>query len=101
MEFVDEEMNDDSVQECKNVDELTKDQEDELNLVRFLISSQRIAAEVLSNICAPEEDEIDVDDDDESVQDYNEGEQQNLTSDTLPVEVSEALKHGRVLENVS
>lgn len=80
----------------------------EVKLVEYLLSAQRISAEILSNICTPDDDEMyeDVEDnsDVESVHDYDMAQQQNgnqPTADKIPVEVSEAVKSHQIVEKVS
>jgi HEAT repeat-containing protein 3 len=90
-----------------NDDQPTK-LEQELKLVGYLLSAQRMAAEILSNICTPDDDTglEDVDDksDAESVQDYDIGlqmVQNNLSADKIPVEIAEAIKAHQIVEKVS
>lgn len=111
IEVMDEDMNDEpeadaSLRRLK--DEMPTEIEQEVKLVGYLLSAQRIAAEVLSNICTPDDDEIseDIDDrsDNESVHDYDMTQQQNgnlASSDKIPVEVSEAIKSHQIVEKVS
>lgn len=111
IEVMDEDMNDEpeadaSLRRLK--DEMPTEIEQEVKLVGYLLSAQRIAAEVLSNICTPDDDEIseDIDDrsDNESVHDYDITQQQNgnlASSDKIPVEVSEAIKSHQIVEKVS
>lgn len=111
IEVMDEEMNDEpeadaSLRRLK--DEMPTELEQEVKLIGYLLSAQRIAAEVLSNICTPDDEEMceDVDDrsDTESVHDYDMTQPQNgnqASSDKIPVVVSEAIKSHLVVEKVS
>lgn len=80
--------------------------EQELKLVGLLLSAQRMSAEILSNICTPEDeagwDDVDDKSDAESIQDYdiNTGAQNDLKADKIPVEVLEAIKAHQIVEKV-
>lgn len=89
-------------------DDQPSELEQELKLVGYLLSAQRMAAEILSNICTPDDSDsgsegIDDKSDAESVQDYDVGlqnAQNNLKADKVPVEVSEAIKSHQIVEKV-
>lgn len=66
-----------------------------------------MAAEILSNICTPDDEpgaeDIDDKSDAESVQDYETGAQQtqkNLNADKIPVEIAEAIKAHQIVEKL-
>lgn len=111
IEVIDEEMQEESDADAslrRLKDDQPTELDKEIKLVEFLLSAQRISAEILSNICTPEDDEMyeDVEDnsDAESVHDYDMAQQQNgnqPTADKIPVEVSEAVKSYQVVEKVS
>lgn len=87
-----------------------KEKVDELELevknTGNLLSAQRTAIEVLSNICIPEEEDVDEtmeDSESESVHDYDVSSSQNgncENMDSLPVEVLEAIKSLGIVEKV-
>lgn len=86
-------------------DELPNDLEQEIKGVAYLLQAQRIAAEVLSNICTPDDDEMteemEENSDAESVHDYDTTAQLNgsiQNSDKIPVEISEAIKAMGIVE---
>lgn len=88
-------------------DDQPNELEQELKLVGYLLSAQRMAAEILSNICTPDDDTFqeDVDDksDAESVQDYDSAQlaQTYLSADKIPIEVAEAIKANQIVEKVN
>ncbi|CAO1371804.1 unnamed protein product [Diamesa tonsa] len=88
-------------------DELPNDLEQEIKGVAYLLQAQRIAAEVLSNICTPDDDEMteemEENSDAESVHDYDTTQQLNgsiQNSDKIPVEISEAIKAMGIVEKL-
>lgn len=111
IEVMDEEMNEESEADAslrRLQDDAPTELEKEARLVGYLLSAQRISAEVLSNICTPDEeditDEIDDRSDAESVQDYDNAQVQNgnrVSADKIPVEVAEAIKAHQLVEKVS
>lgn len=109
IEVMDEEMADESEADASTrrlKEELPSELEQETKLVGYLLSAQRISAEVLSNICTPyDEMNVDVDDksDAESVQDYDVSQQNGnrLSADKIPLEVSESIKAHQIVEKVS
>lgn len=111
IEVMDEEMNEQSEADAslrRLQDNAPTELEQEVKFVGYLLSAQRISAEVLSNICTPDEDDIsdEVDDrsDAESVQDYDNAQVQNgnrVSADKIPVEVAEAIKAHQIVEKVS
>jgi hypothetical protein len=78
--------------------------ETEIKLTGYLLSAQRMAAEILSNICNPDEassEDIDDKSDAESVQDYEVGGQITQNSaDKIPVEIAEAIKAHQIVEKL-
>jgi hypothetical protein len=67
-----------------------------------------MAAEILSNVCTPEDEagleEIDDKSDAESVQDYETDDhaiQNDLKADKMPIEIAEAIKAHQIVEKVS
>lgn len=110
IEVMDEEMADESEADASTrrlKEELPSELEQETKLVGYLLSAQRISAEVLSNICTPYDEEMNVDVDDksdaESVQDYDVSQQNGnrLSADKIPLEVSESIKAHQIVEKVS
>jgi hypothetical protein len=81
--------------------------EQEVKLVGYLLSAQRMSAEILSNICTPEDEDAyeDIDDksDAESVHDYDVTEMQNdsdMNGNQISVEVAEGVKAHNIVEKV-
>lgn len=112
IEIVDDEMAGDETEENAATRRLREDLptelEREINDVGYLLSAQRIAAEILTNICSPEgsdsKDDMDDISDAESVHDYDMSENGNGTQiceDKIPVELSEAVKAHKIVEKVS
>lgn len=76
-----------------------------MKLTGYLLSAQRMAAEILSNICNPDDEDLseDIDEksDAESVHDYDVAihiTQSN--ADKIPVETTEAIKAHQIVEKV-
>lgn len=107
IEVIDEEMNVESEADAslrRLREEAPTSLEKEVKFVGYLLSAQRTAAEVLGNICTPDDEDMNDDDDAESVQDYDEVSQQNgivVSGDKIPVEVAEAIKANQIVEKVS
>lgn len=113
IEVIDEEMNDETEADAslrRLNDEVPTDLEQEVKHVGYLLSAQRISAEVLSNIiCSHDDDEMaeDIEEksDAESVQDYDITQNGNgvtrITSDKVPVEIVEIIKSQQIVEKVS
>lgn len=111
VEVIDEEMNDETDADAslrRLKDEMPTAIEQEVKFVGYLLSAQRMSAEILSNICTPDDEETNEDIDDrsdaESVHDYEVGQQQNgnhIAEDKIPVEVSEAINAHQVVEKVN
>jgi HEAT repeat-containing protein 3 len=111
IEIIDEEMVEESESDAslrRLQEEQPSDLEQEVKLIGYLLSSQRMAAEILSNICTPDDDENyeDIDDksDVESVHDYDTTAQSNQTpmiAYRVPIEVSETIKSCQIVEKVS
>lgn len=77
----------------------------EVKLAGYLLSAQRMSAEILSNICNPDEDSMSEDFDDksdaESVHDYDvSGNITQTKADKIPVEMAEAIKAHQIVEKV-
>ena len=108
IEVMDEEMTEESEADAslrRLKEELPSELEQEVKFIGYLLSAQRISAEVLSNICTPDDEDIEVDDksDAESVQDYDITQQQNgnrLVADKIPLEIAEAVKAHQIVEKV-
>lgn len=110
IEVLDDEMNEESEADASNrrlKEDLPSELEQEVKMIGYLLSAQRISAEVLSNICTPEDDQTceDIDDnsDPESVHDYDVSQQVNgnkLVADKIPVEVAEGIKAHQIVEKV-
>lgn len=113
VEIIDEEMGEETEADAslrRLNDELPSDLEKEIKYVGYLLSAQRISAEVLSNIiCSHDEDEMADDADDksdaESVQDYDIAQNgngvQRVVGDKVPVEIVEIIKSQQIVEKVS
>lgn len=87
-------------------EDLPTELDKEIKDVGYLLSAQRIAAEILTNICSPEgsesKDEIDDLSDAESVHDYDMSENSTqICEDKIPVELTEAVKAHKIVEKVS
>lgn len=111
VEILDDEMNEETEEEA-SVRRLREDMpttlEKDVKDIGYLLSAQRIAAEILTNICSNEDSEANEDMEDdlseaESVHDYDITEQPNgnIVGDKIPVEVSEAVKAHKIVEKVS
>lgn len=110
VEIVDDEMNEETEEEA-SARRLREDMptaiEKDVKEIGYLLSAQRIAAEILTNICSNEDSETNEDMEDdlsepESVHDYDTNEQPNgtIAADKIPVEVSEAVKAHKIVEKV-
>lgn len=91
-------------------EELPTELEQEIRYVGYLLSAQRISAEVLSNmICSPEDEDANEDIDDrsdaESVQDYdastNGQNGSHVSADKITAEAAEIIKAHQIVEKVS
>lgn len=111
MEVIDEEMNHESETEATTrrlKEDMPTELEKDIKEVGYLLAAQRIAAEILTNMCSSEDSEMndDMDDDisgSESVHDYDIADhQQNgqIAGDKIPVEISEAVKAHGIVEKV-
>ena len=111
VEIVDDEMNEETEAEASTRrlrENMPTSLEKDVTEIAYLLSAQRIAAEILTNICSNEESEINEEMEDdlseaESVHDYDTSEQSqngNVTGDKIPVEVSEAVKAYKIVEKV-
>ncbi|XP_055594376.1 HEAT repeat-containing protein 3 [Uranotaenia lowii] len=104
---MEEESAEQSFQRRRRAD-LPSEVEVEIRNVGLLLQAQRIAAEILTNICSVEEEEWqeDMDDDNlseaESVHDYDAADLNNSlqNTDKLPVEVLEAIKSQGLVEKL-
>lgn len=85
--------------------------EKQIKNVGYLLEAQRVAAEILTNICSAEGDgegkvaaaEEMMSDEEEEVQDYDEDEKtnaENVTADKLPVEMLEAIRSLHLVEKL-
>lgn len=111
VEIIDDEMNAETEEEAsarRLREDMPTSLEKDIKEIGYLLSAQRIAAEILTNICSNEgsESNEDIDDDisePESVHDYDTSEQTNgnIVGDKIPVEVSEAVKAHKIVEKVS
>jgi hypothetical protein len=109
VEIVDEEMDDETETEAsarRLREDLPTELDNDIKDVGYLLSAQRTAAEVLTNICSTEDTEMsEMDDSDpESVHDYDVSEQQNgnqVSADKIASEISEAIKAHKIVEKVS
>lgn len=111
VEIMDDDMNVETEREASTRrlrEDLPSEIERDIKNVGYLLSAQRIAAEVLTNICSSEDSEMNEDIDDdlsdaESVHDYDTAEHQNgtqLSADKISVEISEAVKGLKIVEKV-
>lgn len=115
MEVIDDEMNQESEAEATTRrlrEDMPTELEKNVKDIGYLLSAQRIAAEILTNMCSSEDSEMndDIDDDisgSESVHDYDIADQQqqaqngNTVGDKIPVEISEAVKAHGIVEKVN
>lgn len=109
VELIDEEMTDETEDDAairRLKEDLPSDLDVEKKTIGNLLSAQRIAVEVISNICTNDDEEIksemiDDDSDAESVHDYevNGGEQQ-VSADKIPVEIVEAIKAHQIVSKI-
>lgn len=74
--------------------------EQKIKLVGFLLSAQRMAAEILSNICSPEDNETDEFEDFNASDDDMNSEEKLQVMDRLPIEISEAIIRHKIVEKV-
>lgn len=111
LEVMDEEMTEETEADAslrRLREELPTELDQEIKLVGYLLSAQRISAEVLSNIVCTQEDEEMADDADdrsdaESVQDYDITQQTNGAQrggDKIPIEIVEVVKSQQIVEKV-
>ena len=111
VEIIDDEMGDNETEADATTRRLREDLPSELEVdirdVGYLLSAQRIAAEILTNICSPEgsesKDEMDDLSDAESVHDYDMSDHQNsneICDFKIPVELTEAVKSHNIVEKV-
>lgn len=111
IEVLDEEMNEESEADASTrrlKEDLPSELDQEVKMIGYLLSAQRISAEVLSNICTPEDDqtneEVDDNSDPESVHDYDLNQQVNgnkLVADKIPLEIAEGIKAHQIVEKVN
>lgn len=114
MEVIDDEMNQESEVEATTRrlrEDMPTELEKNVKEVGYLLLAQRIAAEILTNMCSSEDSEMndDMDDDisgSESVHDYDIADQQqiqngNIVGDKIPIEISEAVKAHGIVEKVN
>lgn len=110
VEIVDENMEEETEEQASTRrlrEDLPTDLDNEIKDVGYLLSAQRTAAEVLTNICSSEDAESNENSDDvsdpESVHDYDISEHQNgnqVCADKISVEISEAVKALKIVEKV-
>lgn len=90
--------------------------EKQIKNVGYLLEAQRVAAEILTNVCSAEEDKMggdgagaaalptteEMSDEEEEVQDYDtmENGEENVTADKLPVEMLEAIRSLQLVEKL-
>lgn len=111
VEIVDDEMGEESEADAsarRLREDLPTELENDIKNVGYLLSAQRTAAEILTNICSSEgsesKDEMEDISDAESVHDYDINECQNgngICEDKIPVEMTEAIKAHKIVEKVS
>lgn len=114
MEVIDDEMNQESEADATTRrlrEDMPTELEKNVKEVGYLLLAQRIAAEILTNMCSSEDSEMndDMDDDisgSESVHDYDIADQQqiqngNIVGDKIPIEISEAVKAHGIVEKVN
>jgi len=111
VEVIDDEMGEESEVDASTRrlrEDLPTDIENDIKDVGYLLSAQRTAAEILTNICSSEgselKDEMEDISDAESVHDYDINEHQNnngISEDKIPVELTEAIKAHKIVEKVS
>lgn len=110
VEIVDEEMDEETEAEAAKRrlrEDMPTEIENDIKNVGYLLSAQRTAAEILTNICSTEDNEMSEtmeDSDPESVHDYDVSEQQNgnqVSADKISSEISEAIKAHKIVEKVS
>lgn len=77
----------------------TSELEKQVTDTKYLILAQRIAAEVLSNICCPDDDDSSQMEEDSDTDSMHEMEF-SMTKDTVPPEVSEAITTLGIVENL-
>lgn len=109
VEVIDEEMTDETETDAairRLKEDLPSDLDVEKKTIGNLLSAQRIAVEVISNICTNDEEEMKVEamddnSDAESVHDYevNGGEQQ-VSADKIPIEIVEAIKANQIVSKI-
>lgn len=110
MEVIDDEMNDESEVDASSRrlrEDMPTELEKDVKDIGYLLSAQRIAAEILSNMCTNEDSEMndEMEDDlsgSESVHDYDTAEHNGsqIVGDKIPVEISEAVKAHGIVEKV-
>lgn len=111
MEVIDEEMNEETEVEAsarRLREDMPTELEKSITETGYLLSAQRIASEILTNMCTSEDSELNEDMEDdlsggESVHDYDTSEQQNgnqIVADRIPIEISEAVKAHNIVEKV-
>lgn len=111
MEVIDEDVNEESEADAsarRLREDMPTELEKDIKEIGYLLSAQRIAAEILTNMCSNEDSEMNEDMEDdlsgsESVHDYDTAEQtQNcqIAGDKIPVEISEAVKAHSIVEKV-
>lgn len=111
VEIVDDDMGEESEADAsvrRLRDDLPSELENDIKNIGYLLSAQRTAAEILTNICSSEgsesKDEMEDISDAESVHDYDINEQQNgngICEDKIPIELTEAIKAHKIVEKVS
>lgn len=110
LEVVDEEMTEETEDEAalrRLKEDLPTDLDNEKKVIGNLLSAQRIVVEVISNICTNDDDDskansiLDEDSDADSVHDYEvNGDIQQLTSNTIPIEIVEVIKAHEIVSKI-
>lgn len=111
VEVLDDEMNEESEADARTRrlrEDMPTELERNITDIGYLLLAQRIAAEILTNMCSNEDSQMDEDMEDdlsgsESVHDYDTAEHQNgsqIVSDKIPIEITEAVKSYGVVEKV-
>ncbi|CAG9798168.1 unnamed protein product [Chironomus riparius] len=110
VEIVDDEMREESEADAsarRLREDLPTELDNDIKNVGYLLSAQRTASEILTNICSSEgsesKDEMEDISDAESVHDYDINEHQNgngICEDKIPVEMTEAIKAHKIVEKL-
>lgn len=111
LEVIDEEMTEETEDEAslrRLKEDLPTDLDKEKKMIGNLLSAQRIVVEVISNICTNDDDDDskansirDDDSDSDSVHDFEvNGDEQQLTANTIPIEIVEIIKAHEIVSKI-